>query len=713
MIHSQSPVPPVAEPLPSPPFDHPLLEEPCAPAPASCPARAEPEMEMPPADVVMSEPDKSVPQLDTEMPQEVIPITPLSPDQTPNTTTPVAPSEVSLELVEAIVNDFQKDPAVTPEKEVLSESTPFKRVVTPVLVEIEETADQSATLQEFLSGVVDGGKKRISPSPLPMQPNEETTPTVTEEERQIISKDISSRSEAKSTKEALRIVVMTRLLRDRQTREERVGPVLLANQSRSQLQETRRPASLQEFISGVVGGGKRHQERLSVFASARPILEQQFKDREATRLAKVQRLRKEYQTLHEKWVQHCTLLDEQSRALASETETVQPAGRTTRRSAATLGDAVRSDLEMEQIIASLGNDEATDPAHLSLRNLATIPDMISVTHGKVDYVYDDTNHRVEEPAEYYGPHTGIHDWTEDEKKTFLDKFAEYPKQFGIIASFLPNKTQAQCVAFYYLHKKKMIDFRKVVSQYAPNKRRRRGTGKKKGIIADIQQHDAEVSGGVDLLTVPSRVSKGRKAAAQAEGGRRSNNPRRAAAIQVEGTPGSTPTPEPPEPVPTASIPTPTPTPTPTTTTTPTTVRNSNRRRRGQTQSSVQSKEGGEEDAAVGFFLSVEYSGCSWYKQDADTRPAKRVKRSRRTIKSASIVIEEPSTPQGTPSVPSTPVVPLSVVDAGGGEGKSQDIPDSTPGTRRNQSSSSASVAQWNDDDKSGRLPFLHIFASLI
>lgn len=519
---------------------------------------------------------------------EAIPITPLSPDQTPNT---VAPSEVS---VEAIVKDFQKDPAATPEqaeKEILSELTPFRRVSSPpVLVQSPPQLEEVAGLPQLPR----------SPSPCPpLQPNEETTPIVTEEERLIMSKDIPPLSDAKSTKEALRIVVMTRLLRDRQTREERVGPVLLTNQSLSQFQAPHQSTSMQELISSIVWDDKRRQD-----VDARRVLMQQFKEREAKRLAKVQQLRKEYQALHEKWAQHCALLDEQSRALASETETVQPSGRTTRRSAATLGDAVRSDLEMEQIIASLGNDEATDPAHLSLRNLATIPDMISVTHGKVDYVYDDTNHRVENPAEYYGPHTGIHDWTEEEKKTFLDKFAEYPKQFGSIAGYLPNKTQAQCVAFYYLHKKKMIDFRKVVSQYAPNKRRRRGTGKKKGIIADIQQHDAEVSGGVDLLTVPSRVSKGRKAAAQAEGGRRSNNPRRAAALQLEGTPGSTPTPEPPEPVATASIPT-----TTTPTTTPTTVRNSNRRRRGQTQPSVQNgggKEGGEEDAAVGFFLSVEY-----------------------------------------------------------------------------------------------------------
>ena len=615
MIHLNHPLPPVAEPspkqksIPLPAFDYPLLKELCVPIQeprptaaqlASCSTLVEkppPAVDQEPSDVVMSE--LETPSLPPTVQNAVPPpsLTPLSPNKTPTIITPVAPSEESIELVEAIVKDFQGDASATPEqdnlaeKDLLSDSTPFKRVLSPPTLvesppEIKETEETSPVPAVSAAPPI--------PSP-PTLPNEEATPIIPDstgpsmeeqtEQILITPQDIPSLSEAKSTKEALRIVVMTRLLCDQQTREERISPVLLTNRSLAQCMETRRSTSLQELVTEVCDG-KRHQERMSTFAGAKSALEQRFKEREAVRLAKVQRLKKEYQILHEKWVQHCAHLDEQSRALTSETETVQPAGRTTRRSAASLGDAVRSDLEMEQIIASLGNDEATDPAHLSLRNLATIPDMISVTHGKVDYVYDDTNHWVESPAEYYGPHTGIHDWTEEEKKVFLDKFAEYPKQFGIIAGYLPNKTQAQCVAFYYLHKKKMIDFRKVVSQYAPNKRRRRGTGKKKGIIADIQQHDAEVSGGVDLLTVPSRVSKGRKTAAQVEGGRKTHNPRRLT-VQQEGTPGSTPTPEPPEapPAPAPTMP----------------VRNSNRRRRGQTQSSGQNggKEA-EEDNAVSF-----------------------------------------------------------------------------------------------------------------
>jgi len=141
--------------------------------------------------------------------------------------------------------------------------------------------------------------------------------------------------------------------------------------------------------------------------------------------------------------------------------------------------------------------------------------MISVKNGKVDYLFDDTCHRVENPTEYYAPEAGIHDWTEEEKKIFLDKYAAYPKQFGIIANCLPNKTSSQCVDYYYLHKKGLIDFRKVVSKFS-SKRRRRGAGKRKGnaLLTDIQKHDEEVyrDVGSNSISAPPLVSgrRGRK-----------------------------------------------------------------------------------------------------------------------------------------------------------------------------------------------------------
>ncbi|KIM46881.1 hypothetical protein M413DRAFT_264893 [Hebeloma cylindrosporum] len=350
-------------------------------------------------------------------------------------------------------------------------------------------------------------------------------------------------SEAKTKADALRIVVMTRLLCDRQTREERIGPVLMANLSIAaplEVHPTATPAILfEKMLTGQV-----MQERMDMFNKAKKALVNYVGQRQLMKDNKINQLREEYLSLQESWIEHCNALDEKQKSLASEQEN-QHTGRTTRRTAA-ITDAVRSDFEMEQIIASLGVDDATDPNHLSLRNLAKIPDMISVTNGKVDYLFDDTAHLVENPKEYFAPHTGIDDWTEAEKQTFLQKFGAHPKQFGIIADYLPNKTAAQCVDFYYLHKKRLIDFRKVVSQFAPNKRKRRGMGRKKGngLLADIALHDLEVhrgSGAASPSPIVTRAPRGRKTMAPPEAKKPTS---RRAAVQFEDTPTSTPTPEP-------------------------------------------------------------------------------------------------------------------------------------------------------------------------
>ncbi|KAF9444835.1 hypothetical protein P691DRAFT_654364, partial [Macrolepiota fuliginosa MF-IS2] len=244
-------------------------------------------------------------------------------------------------------------------------------------------------------------------------------------------------------KEALRVVVMTRLLCDRQTPDERVSPVLMANRSSAPRPdpEVNEESDADVVIQDVMAGDQ-FEKRMQKFETLKPSFVEFFSRRQVFIANKLQELRQEYVQLQEKWNIHCQTLNDQAKPSILEGETM-PIGRTTRRSA-NLGDAVRSDLEMEQILASLESNDATDPNHLSQRNLATIPDMISVANGKVDYLFDDTCHRVENPAEYYAPHTGIHDWTEEEKSIFLDKYAAYPKQFGIIADYLPNKTSSQC-----------------------------------------------------------------------------------------------------------------------------------------------------------------------------------------------------------------------------------------------------------------------------
>ncbi|KZS87267.1 hypothetical protein SISNIDRAFT_319528 [Sistotremastrum niveocremeum HHB9708] len=144
---------------------------------------------------------------------------------------------------------------------------------------------------------------------------------------------------------------------------------------------------------------------------------------------------------------------------------------------------------MERVIAGLNNDNATDPNYLAADNLARIPDMISLTMGDNVVLYDDSNGLIEDPHQFFDFGARPEVWTEEEKDIFLHQYALYPKQFGAIAKALENKSPADCVLFYYLHKKGHIDFRDAVTRFAPGRRRRgaRKSGKQKGnaLISDI------------------------------------------------------------------------------------------------------------------------------------------------------------------------------------------------------------------------------------
>ncbi|KAH9375609.1 hypothetical protein HPB48_017203 [Haemaphysalis longicornis] len=44
-------------------------------------------------------------------------------------------------------------------------------------------------------------------------------------------------------------------------------------------------------------------------------------------------------------------------------------------------------------------------------------------------------------------------WDDQDKRIFREKFIEYPKNFGIVASHLDTNSVADCVQYYYLSKK--------------------------------------------------------------------------------------------------------------------------------------------------------------------------------------------------------------------------------------------------------------------
>lgn len=352
----------------------------------------------------------------------------------------------------------------------------------------------------------------------------------------------------KSTREGVRFVLLKRLRCDRQSRTERVFPVLRANQVVSNLNLSSPPGNQNRRSAELIAANS--SVRLATHEAIRSSLVDRFVERQSEIVEKSRRLKAEYLVLHERWLEHCARLDEVQKTGISEESAAPSSGRTTRRSTAVMGDAVRSDLEMEQIIASLGVEELTDPSYLAIRNVAKIPDMVSVSEGFVPYLFDDTNNVVDDPSEFYGASSGQDYWTEEERDTFLNEFAAHPKQFGLIAQRLPNKTAAQCVTYYYLHKKQGVDFKKAVMQYGTSRRRKNGRASKQrgnALLADIRRHDDEVSriSPASLNEpVPSIGNKRKRAVDRSNGESRRSSTSRRATIQPEVTSsGTTPDPD--------------------------------------------------------------------------------------------------------------------------------------------------------------------------
>lgn len=154
------------------------------------------------------------------------------------------------------------------------------------------------------------------------------------------------------------------------------------------------------------------------------------------------------------------------------------AARASRR--ATASDAVRSEEELNRVLLSLLEQERDNPATRWMGTLAVTPAMVAATpkhiFGDVNVFIDRNGLCPQHEAismdgapiprgpsfnglipSAPGVVCSIADvvWTEAEQRIFVDKFLAYPKNFRKIASFLPYKCTANCVAFYYRQKKKL------------------------------------------------------------------------------------------------------------------------------------------------------------------------------------------------------------------------------------------------------------------
>lgn len=196
---------------------------------------------------------------------------------------------------------------------------------------------------------------------------------------------------------------------------------------------------------------------------------------------KTEMLKKQYRQYQHAWTKACERLDRiyerrdaQRRAaqpghapgadsnmpaLGSGLQTPVPVSRTYRRGALGsegFGDAVRSEAEFLEILASLENADMQDPAMRAARTAAAVPDMELRVDGRPDpnavLQLEDDNYYVADSAKFFFDEFDPDVWSDEERAIFEKRYAKYPKQFGRIAAGLPHKSMQACVRFYYLHK---------------------------------------------------------------------------------------------------------------------------------------------------------------------------------------------------------------------------------------------------------------------
>ena len=112
------------------------------------------------------------------------------------------------------------------------------------------------------------------------------------------------------------------------------------------------------------------------------------------------------------------------------------------------GGVVRSAYEEELLMQRLARQER-------LKTLIAVPpsQILDAHDLRWRTLGSNTNARVLDPVQALADEARRRPWSADERRTFLEKFSQYGKQFSRIAAHLPLRSTADCVVWYYRHQK--------------------------------------------------------------------------------------------------------------------------------------------------------------------------------------------------------------------------------------------------------------------
>eukprot|EP00800_Vazella_pourtalesii_P022839 TRINITY_DN9058_c0_g1_i2.p1 TRINITY_DN9058_c0_g1~~TRINITY_DN9058_c0_g1_i2.p1 ORF type:complete len:661 (-),score=133.17 TRINITY_DN9058_c0_g1_i2:2-1984(-) len=120
---------------------------------------------------------------------------------------------------------------------------------------------------------------------------------------------------------------------------------------------------------------------------------------------------------------------------------------------------IKRQREQERTIKVIGESEVCEENSLEKHEsvAATIPAMVTERREK-EIKFSSRNGYIGDLTKFTEDKKYTNIWKEEEKVTFKEKIYQYPKNFEVIASYLNNKSVADCIKYYYLNKK-LVNFK--------------------------------------------------------------------------------------------------------------------------------------------------------------------------------------------------------------------------------------------------------------
>lgn len=104
-----------------------------------------------------------------------------------------------------------------------------------------------------------------------------------------------------------------------------------------------------------------------------------------------------------------------------------------------------------------------------IKSLAIVPPLLK--YPEREFIFESKNSQIEDPVKENKEVIMVEQsWTIEDKKIFMKKFSQYPKDYRKIQQYLPNKTMGDLINFYYNNKNKNKDLMEIIKSLKNSKK---------------------------------------------------------------------------------------------------------------------------------------------------------------------------------------------------------------------------------------------------